>query len=127
MIEIDSTIEIWLLVALNFLGFILGLVITSVSYYAYRSGDRKRSLRNATVGFGLLTLGTAIEPAYQLGVKRTHVLASEQNVTLQVLEGLLLSLGFLILFLSIYKYSSRSSRRTMTIKGIDEELFEGPD
>lgn len=121
---VSPTVEIWLLIAVNFLGFILGTIITSLSYYAYRSGERNVSLRNATVGFGLLTLGMAMEPAYQIGLQRTHVLASEQNVTLQVLEGFVFALGFLILFLSIYKYSSTSRRRTITSNGVDDDLFE---
>lgn len=115
---------IWLLVAVNFLGFILGTIITSISYYAYRSGDRNSSLRNAIIGFGFLTLGTAIEPLYQLSIQRTHILASEQNITLQVIEGVVLSLGFLILFFSIYRYSSGSTRETITVNGVDEDLFE---
>lgn len=119
--------EIWLLVAVNFLGFILGTVITCLSYYAYRSVGRKTSLRNATIGFGLLTVGTATEPLYQLGIERTHILASEQNVTLQLIEGLVFSFGFMILFFSIYTYGSRSRRRTITVSGVDDDVFEEMD
>lgn len=126
-VDIDHTLEIWLLVGVNFLGFILGFFITSLSYYAYRSNSRKISLRNATVGFGLLTLGTAIEPVYQIGIEGTYILASEQNVMLRVVEGLFFSLGFLVLFLSIYRYSSRSNRRRVSINGVDDDLFEGSD
>ena len=121
---LGHTLEIWVLIAVNFLGFILGTIITGLSYYAYRSGERKTSLRNATIGFGLLTVGSAIEPAYQIGIQRTHILASEQNITLQMIEGLVFSLGYLVLFFSIYTYSSSSRRQTFTVNGVDDDLFE---
>lgn len=124
--EVTEALEIWALIAVNFLGFFLGAIITSLSYYAYRSSDRKTSLRNATIGFGLLTLGIAIEPVYQVGVEGTHVLASDQNITLQLIEGAVISLGLLVLFFSIYKYRTRSHRQTVTINGVDDELFEDP-
>lgn len=123
----DSPLEVWLLIAVNFFGFFLGAVITGVSYLAYRSSGRDTSLRNVTVGFGLITLGTAVEPLYQLGIAGTHVLASDQNIGLQILEGTVISLGFLLLFFSIYRYSSRSRRRTITVSGVDDGLFDGPD
>lgn len=119
--------EVWALIAVNFLGFFLGTIMTGLSYYAYRSGERKTSLRNATVGFGLLTAGIAVEPIYQLSVEGTHVLASDQNITLQLIEGGIISLGFLVLFFSIYRYSSRSQRRTVTVSGVDDDLFEDVD
>lgn len=125
--ELAEALEVWALVGVNFLGFFLGAIITVLSFYAYRSGERKTSLRNATVGFGLLTLGIAIEPLYQVGVEGTHVLASEQNITLQLIEGTVFSLGLLVLFFSIYRYSSRSRRRTVTVRGVDDELFEDVD
>lgn len=119
-VEIGTALEIWALIAVNFLGFILGTVVTGISYYAYRSNDRKESLRNATVGFGLLTLGTAVEPAYQLGVEGTHVLVTEQNIWLQVLEGSVFSLGFLVLFFSIFRYGSRVNRHSIAVTEVEE-------
>jgi hypothetical protein len=123
-IGVAEPLEVWLLIVVNFLGFILGTVITGISYYAYRMGDGKTSLRNATVGFGLITLGVAIEPIYQLGIEGTYVLASEQNVTLQAIEGTILSLGFLVLFFSIYRYRPRSRRQKISVDGVNDELFE---
>ena len=125
--EIIDVLQVWALVAVNFIGFFLGAIITSVSYYAYRSNERKNSLRNATIGFGLLTLGIAIEPVYQVGIEGTHVLASDQNISLQLIEGTVISLGLLVLFFSIYRYSTRSHRQTVTINGVDDELFDDPD
>lgn len=124
---VAGMLKVWALVGVNFLGCFLGAIITAVSYYAYRSGEPNPSLRNATAGFGLLTLGIAIEPIYQVGVEGTHVLASDQNVTLQLVEGAVISLGLLVLFASIYRYSSRSRRRTVTVTGVDDDLFDDVD
>lgn len=110
---IESTAKVWTLIAVNFLGVLLGTVITALSYVAYRSNDQKKSLRNATIGFGLLTGGTTVEPVYQLGIVGTHVLASEQNVPLQIIEATMISTGFLVLFFSIYKYRARTQRITV--------------
>lgn len=122
--EFDGMIEVWLLIAVNFFGFFLGAIITGVSLYAYRSQERNTSLRNATIGFGFITLGTAIEPIYQLGVAGTYVLASDQNIALQITEGTLIALGFLFLFFSIYRYRSQSNRQTITVSGADDSLFD---
>lgn len=124
---VDGALEVWVLVFVNFLGFFLGTAITGISYIAYRFKNPRPSLRNATIGFGLLTLGTAIEPMYQLGVKGSHVLASGHNLRLQILEGAVISLGFLVLFFSIYRYSARSRRRTITLSGAPDDLLDDPD
>lgn len=122
--DVAHPLEVWLLIAVNFLGFILGTFITSVSYYAYRSSDENTSLRNATVGFGLLTVGTAIEPTYQLWVHGSPVLTNEEYITIQVVEGIVIASGFFILFFSIYKYNSNTSRYKLTTNGIDSDLPE---
>lgn len=125
--HLDTAVEVWALFAVNFLGFLLGALITTLSYLAYRSSDGKTALRNATVGFALLTIGTAVEPIYQLGIERSHVLASDQNIMLQLTEGVVISLGFLVLFFSIYRYSRYSTRQTVTVSGIDDDLFGDSD
>lgn len=125
--EVAEALEVWALIAMNFIGFFLGAIITGLSYYAYRSSERNTSLRNSTIGFGMLTLGIAIEPVYQFGIEGTYVLASDQNITLQLIEGTVISLGLLVLFFSIYRYNSRSRRQTVTVNGVDDELFEDVD
>lgn len=125
--ETAGVLEVWALIAVNFISFFLGAILTTLSYYAYRSSEKKTSLRNATAGFGLLTIGTAIEPIYQFGIEGTHVLASDQNITLQLIEGSVISLGLLVLFFSIYRYSSRSQRQSVTINGVDDDFFEDID
>lgn len=125
--EMAGTLEVWVLVAVNFVGFFLAAVLTTLSYYAYRSGEKKTSLRNATAGFGLLTIGIAIEPIYQVGIEGTHVLASDQKITLQLIEGSVISLGFLLLFFSIYRYSSHSQRQSVTMSSVDDDFLNDLD
>lgn len=120
-------LEVWVLIAVNFFGFFLAAILTVLSYYAYQSGEKKTSLRNATAGFGLLTVGTAIEPMYQVGIEGTPVLASDQNITLQLIEGAVISLGFFALFFSIYRYSSRSQRRSVAISRLDDDYLNDLD
>lgn len=120
----DIETAVWVLIVTNFFEFFLGFVITGISYFAYRANRHKTSLRNATAGFGLITIGTAVEPAYQMGIVGTHVLASDQNLGLQIVEGGLVSLGFAVLFFSIYRYSSRSRRQRITLSDLDDEFLE---
>lgn len=53
----------------------------------------------------------------QLGIVGTHVLASEQNVPLQILEASAISTGFLVLFFSIFRYRTR--RQRISVSGDD--------
>lgn len=123
--ELGGAIELWALVAVNFIGFALGATMTAVAYYTYRTRNRRRSLRLATVGFALLTVATVLEPAYQLTVERTLVLvATERVIWLQLFEAALYSLGFLTLFYAVLRRRPGRRRRTVTIDGVDDELFD---
>ncbi|AXG07152.1 hypothetical protein DU500_12365 [Haloplanus rubicundus] len=48
------------LVAIRVLLLLIGLATTAISFRAYRR-DRTRYLRDATIGFGFITLGVLIE------------------------------------------------------------------
>ncbi|MFB6224294.1 MAG: hypothetical protein ABEH86_11555 [Haloarcula sp.] len=48
------------LVGIRILLFVVGLATTAISFRAYRR-ERTRYLRDATVGFGLITVGVLIE------------------------------------------------------------------
>lgn len=124
---VTGAVEVWALLAVNFLGFILGTVVTGISYYTYRSTAARPSLKLATIGFALLTLATAIEPTYQIVIERTYVLVSEQVVWLKVFEGTVFALGFLVLFYSIVRYRPRRERHSVAIEGVDDDLFDDCD
>lgn len=99
-------IEFWTFILTNFMMFTFGLVLSVVSYLAYR-GDRSRlSLRNATIGFGLLTIGGLVAPLYQLGVNDAYTLGGRELLVVQSVEGLFLASGLGMLFYSIYRYGT---------------------
>lgn len=122
---VEAGLDLWVLIGVNLFEFVLASVITGVSFFAYRSTDRKPPLLNATIGFGLITVSTAVEPTYQFVIAGDYTLTTEQSIDLQIAEGVLLSLGLLVLFFSVYRYRSRSRRRTITVEGVDDDLFDG--
>lgn len=122
---VEAGLDLWVLIGVNLFEFVLASVITGVSFFAYRSADRKPPLLNATIGFGLITVSTAVEPTYQFVIAGDYTLTTEQSIDLQIAEGVLLSLGLLVLFFSVYRYRSRSRRRTITVEGVDDDLFDG--
>lgn len=103
-------IEFWTYVLTNFMMFAFGIVLTGLSYFAYRSGQRRPSLRNAMVGFGLITIGGLIAPAYQLGIRGAYDLGGRELLVVQSVEGLFLAAGLGMLFYSIYHYSNGSKQ-----------------
>lgn len=126
MSHVDTAAEVWILIAVNFLGFFLGAVVTAISYWAYRTTPRKPSLRNATIGFWFITLGIAVEPIYRIVVTGLHVRASGLNVPLQIFEGSAIALGLLLLFVSVYGYSSGTTRH-VTLGAVQDGLLEESD
>lgn len=102
--------ELWTFAIANLVTFVLGLLMTGLSFLAYRANDRAASFRNATIGFGLLTLGMAVEPTYQLGWKTNAAVSGRELLGLQTLEAVLLGLGLGLLFYSIYEHESTARR-----------------
>lgn len=83
------------LFAVRVLLLLLGVATTAVSFRAYRR-DGTRYLRDATVGFGLITLGVLVEGfLYQLtGMTLTQV---------HVAESVALVCGFAVLLRSFLR------------------------
>lgn len=103
--------EFWTYVLTNFMMFGFGIVLTGLSYFAYRADRTRPSLRNATVGFGLVTIGGLVAPAYQLGFRGAYDLSGRELLVVQSVEGLFLAAGLGMLFYSVYHYSDGSRRR----------------
>lgn len=104
-------VEFWAFVLTNFMMFGFGMLLTGLSYFAYRADPSRLALRNATVGFGLLTIGGLIAPVYQLGFKTDYQLAGRELLAVQSVEGVFLAAGLGMLFYSIYRYSNGDSYR----------------
>ena len=83
------------LVGVRVLLLVLGLTTTAISYRAYRQA-RTRYLRDATVGFGFITLGVLIEGfLYQL----TTLTLTQVHIA----ESVALVCGFTVLLWSFLK------------------------
>lgn len=82
-----------ILVVLRLLVLCLGVVITYYSLRAYRR-TRATYLRNASIGFGIITIGVFIEGAlYQF--------AGLDLALVHVVESVAIGAGFLVLLLSL--------------------------
>ena len=81
------------LTALRILVLVLGIGITYASYQAYRR-EGVPYLRNASVGFGIITIGVFIE-----GV--LYTLLGFELVTVHIIESLAVAIGFSILLYSL--------------------------
>lgn len=97
--------EFWTYVLANFTVFGFGVVLTGLSFFAYRADPSRRSLRLATLGFGLLTVGGLVAPTYQLAIKGQYTLGGRELLAVQSVEGLFLAAGLGMLFWSVYRYS----------------------
>ncbi|WP_276259016.1 DUF7521 family protein [Haloglomus litoreum] len=79
--------------AIRFAVFLLGAGVSWVSYKAYRRTG-ERFLRNATVGFAIITVGVFIE-----GVLFNFF--SLDLTTVHIIESLAIGIGLLVLHLSL--------------------------
>lgn len=102
--------ELWTFAAANLLTFAFGAILTGLSYLAYRSSGRTETFRNAALGFGLVTVGGAAEPVYQLLLKGDYHLGGRELLAVQTVEGALIGLGLGLLFYSIYRHGRRTGR-----------------
>lgn len=103
--------ELWSFLVANLFVFAFGATLTTLSYYAYRTSDRRASYRLSTIGFGVLTIGGVVEPLYQLGYRTDYQISGRELLALQSLEGAFVAIGFGLLFYSIYIHNSESSTK----------------
>lgn len=117
--------ELWTFAIANLVAVGLGTIMTGLSFYAYYVRQRRRSFRDATAGFGVLTLGMAIEPFYQLGIREGTTPGGRELLALQTVEAVLLGIGFGLLFYSIYRHDSdRQQRYTKVVQTSEESKDE---
>lgn len=113
--------EFWTYVLTNFMMFGFGIVLTGLSLFAYRANRARSSLRTSTIGFGLLTIGGLVAPAYQLGLKDGYNLGGRELLAVQSIEGLFLAAGLGMLFYSVYRNRDGSGHRHVdSIESVDD-------
>jgi hypothetical protein len=120
----NELLSLWLFVIVNMLVFLFGCLITGLSYLAYHSSERNPSFKTTTLGFGLITIGCIVEPVYQFGIKRDFNVSSLELLQLQALEGTFIALGLILLFSSIYRYSTASFDENRSYRVSADELIE---
>ncbi|HKJ58894.1 MAG TPA: hypothetical protein VKA37_06675 [Halobacteriales archaeon] len=88
---VDTTTAV--LVAIRLIVLVLGVLITYYSFEAYRR-TRTHYLRNASVGFGIITLGVIIEGIlYEFG--------GLDLALVHVVESVAIGVGFIVLLISL--------------------------
>ena len=107
----------------NVLQFAVGVAITGVSYLAYRSSGGKAGLRNATVGFMLITVGGVLAPVYQFWIKDDYAVSGLELLELQMIEGAVITIGLALLLVSVYGRSD--DRRSVEIDVDTDRLRAG--
>lgn len=116
--------ELWAFLVVNVLVFGIGSLLTALSLTAYRSSGWSRAFRDATVGFGVLTIGSGADLVYEMGIKGDYHLTGRELLMLQTIEGLLVALGFGLLFYSIYRYRPARNSRPAVDRAEDVDVIE---
>lgn len=95
--------EFWAYLLSNGLVLVLGGVMVTLSAAAYRRAGR-RSFAFASVGFGLVTLGSLVEAVYELGIRQSFALGERELLALHAVEGVVVAIGLAALFYSLRSY-----------------------
>lgn len=95
----------------NIVQFMFGLIITGLSFSAYRSSG-KSSFRLSTVGFLFITIGGVLAPVYELGITQDYNITGLELLQLQIMEGTVIAVGLALLLLSVLKFNTRTKHQT---------------
>lgn len=108
----DSPPELVAFVLANSGIFLVSVLLAGLSFHAYRQSHGTRTFRLAGIGFGFVCLGGLVEPVYQLVVRGDPNLNGTELLWLQSGEGVLITIGLGLLFLSITRHSSEPPSTT---------------
>lgn len=95
--------ELWAFVLASSLLFVAGGVLTALSYRAYLR-LQQRTLRLASAGFALVTLGGLLELLYQFGFRQDYHLDGRELLALQTAESLTITAGLVIIFYALVRH-----------------------
>lgn len=93
-----------LFIVSNLLVLGVGGVLTALSFAAFRRSSRNAAFRSAAAGFFLITLGTLIDPIYELGTRGIYHLSRSELLLLHSFKGLLIAAGLGGLFYSLRQH-----------------------
>lgn len=92
--------ELWAYLLSNAVVLLLGGALATISFLAYRRSGQ-RSFRDAAAGFGLITLGSLVEAAYELGIRGSYHISGKELLVLHTVEGVFIAVGLGALFYSL--------------------------
>jgi hypothetical protein len=95
--------ELWAFLLVSSLLFVAGGVLTALSYRAYLR-MREPTLRLASVGFALVTVGGLVEVIYQFGIRQDYHLEGRELLALQTVESLTITAGLVVIFYALARY-----------------------
>lgn len=95
--------ELWVFVGINVAVLAIGTTLTGLSVAAYRRAGRA-PLRVAALGFGLVTVGNAVEAVYELGIRGSYELGGRELLLLHSVESAFVGLGLAAVFYSLRRY-----------------------
>lgn len=95
--------ELWVFVAINAVVLAIGGGLTMLSAAAYRRAGRD-PLLFAALGFGLVTVGNAVEAVYELGIRGSYELGGRELLLLHSVESGFVGLGLAAVFYSLRRY-----------------------
>ncbi|ELY58267.1 DUF7521 family protein [Natronococcus jeotgali] len=119
----DSTLELWAYVLSNIGAVAVGSLLTALSFLAYRRNSDQASYRFATLGFGLIVLGTLVDPAYFLWLSIESRLTFTEILLLQVSEDLLFAAGLGLLFYAILRFDTSTDSTADNPASSEDELL----
>lgn len=91
MVELTAA----LLVVVRVIVLVLGIAVTFTSFRAYRRSGA-RYLRDASLGFGIITIGVFIEGLL-------FEVAGLDLAVVHIVESIAIGIGFIILLISLYR------------------------
>lgn len=119
-----NTLDFWAFILANTGAVTAGGLLAALSYLAYRQDPEKTSYRLATIGFGLVVLGSLVDPAYLLGWSVDFRLNSHELLVLTAIEDFLIAVGLAVIFLAITKHDPTASPRTDERSSLIDEKME---
>lgn len=113
--------EFWMFAIANLFVFAFGSVLTVLSFVAYRSRTADRSFRDATLGFGAITVGGLVDPIYQIGIRGDYHLTAREMLAMQAIEGGLIAVGLGLLFYAVSGYRRSDPPADVTVSVRSDE------
>jgi hypothetical protein len=95
--------ELWAFLLVNSVLLVAGSVLTALSYRAYRRMGEP-TLRLASIGFALVTIGGLLDLGYQFGYRQDYHLGGRELLSLQTVESLTIAAGLVVIFYALTRY-----------------------